>query len=348
MTGAERIDDFVAAVTGIGADVVDERVGPNSGYDLSITFGGAPARIEIKQAGTVTPAIVNRLVRARERRNETPDAIPVLVGERIFDASRALLRHHGWGWLDLRGHLHLEGPGIFIDAEVQPFISRPRRSNALAGSVGLEVAALLLLHPGERPSVRGIARTLKRSASTVSEVLNGLRDEGILTGSAPPEPRSLFWRLADSWNTATASLAALPMTDSGSVDKALRLGLRDPESTLGWAMTDTMAAALYGAPVGVRTGYPPDFYVPTEAVFSRAIRLLGSAENPSDRKCRIRVAPVLLACDHRIDAAQAHLGDARWPLAHPLFVALDLAADPGRGSEILEGWSPPEPWQRVW
>jgi hypothetical protein len=138
------------------------------------------------------------------------------------------------------------------------------------------------------------------------------------------------------------------MTDSGSVDKALRLGLRDPESTLGWAMTDTMAAALYGAPVGVRTGYPPDFYVPTEAVFSRAIRLLGSAENPSDRKCRIRVAPVLMACDHRIDAAQAHLGDARWPLAHPLFVALDLAADPGRGSEILEGWSPPEPWQRVW
>jgi hypothetical protein len=35
-------------------------------------------------------------------------------------------------------------------------------------------------------------------------------------------------------------------------------------------------------------------------------------------------------------------------LAHPLFVALDLAADPGRGREILDGWTPPADVARVW
>jgi hypothetical protein len=35
----------------------------------------------------------------------------------------------------------------------------------------------------------------------------------------------------------------------------------------------------------------------------------------------------------------------RWPLAHPVAVALDLAQDRARGREILDDWSPPE---RVW
>jgi hypothetical protein len=40
--------------------------------------------------------------------------------------------------------------------------------------------------------------------------------------------------------------------------------------------------------------------------------------------------------------------DKPWPLAHPLFVALDLASDPGRGTEILAGWRPQEETVRVW
>ena len=37
-----------------------------------------------------------------------------------------------------------------------------------------------------------------------------------------------------------------------------------------------------------------------------------------------------------------------WPLANPLFVALDLARDPGRGRQILDGWQPPRPWRKIW
>ncbi|HEV2811478.1 MAG TPA: hypothetical protein VGV93_13905 [Acidimicrobiales bacterium] len=38
-------------------------------------------------------------------------------------------------------------------------------------------------------------------------------------------------------------------------------------------------------------------------------------------------------------------GSVPWHLAHPVVVALDLAADPGRGSEALAGWNPAE---RAW
>jgi hypothetical protein len=46
----------------------------------------------------------------------------------------------------------------------------------------------------------------------------------------------------------------------------------------------------------------------------------------------LRIAPVPLVCSRRVDTT----GRAAeiWPLAQPLFVALDLAQDPGRGKEI--------------
>jgi hypothetical protein len=104
-----------------------------------------------------------------------------------------------------------------------------------------------------------------------------------------------------------------------------------------------MAAAAYGAPAGVRSDYPPDFYVPDAATLRRAVHLLGAARDRGSRSATVRVAPVPLACSRRIDAP----GET-WPLAQPLFVALDLAQDPGRGREVLDGWHPEERFGRVW
>jgi hypothetical protein len=71
------------------------------------------------------------------------------------------------------------------------------------------------------------------------------------------------------------------------------------------------------------------------------MRLLGVAADPAYRRASIRVAPVPAVCQQRIDpAARRQDSEAwavvsqRWPLANPLFVALDLAHDPGRGREI--------------
>ncbi|MGH2554163.1 MAG: winged helix-turn-helix transcriptional regulator [Actinomycetota bacterium] len=347
MVDVDWMDAFVAAVTGLGARVSEPEASTDAAFDLFINLSGRTVRVNLKRVSTATPSTLHPLF--AERRITAPDdAIPVLVGDRIVERARDLLRSRGWSWLDLRGHLHLQGPGILVDTKVQPFVSRPERSDALAGQAGLEVAALILLHPDSRPSIRGIARELKRSPSTVSDIMKSLRNEGIIARDGQTAYRDLFWRLAGSWNTSSAALTTEPDPGSASLDRALQLGLDDPESTTGWAMTDTVAATLYGAPIGTRSDYPPDFYVPTKAVFHRALRLLGHTQDSAKRKCRIRVAPVAMACDHRIDAARRRPSNGHWPLAHPLFVALDLAGDPGRGSEILEDWNPPEPWRRVW
>jgi len=111
-------------------------------------------------------------------------------------------------------------------------------------------------------------------------------------------------------------------------------------------LTDTVAASVYGAPVSMRAGHPPDFYVPDQTTVRRALHLLGPAVSASSRACRVRVAPTSLVCDRRVDATS--WAPEPWPLANPLFVALDLAQDPGRGREILQAWTPATPWNRVW
>ncbi|MGI8815476.1 MAG: hypothetical protein ACR2G2_09430 [Pseudonocardia sp.] len=156
----------------------------------------------------------------------------------------------------------------------------------------------------------------------------------------------LFDALADRWDSVAVDLASLPKSGDGAVRDALRLGVDDVEGEIGWALTDSVAAAIYGAPVGVRADGPRDFYVPDEATMRRAVRLLGTASDRASRAAVVRVAPVAAICSGRVDPAP--WAPAEWPLAHPLFVALDLAQDPGRGREILNAWTPPHRWRRVW
>jgi hypothetical protein len=60
-----------------------------------------------------------------------------------------------------------------------------------------------------------------------------------------------------------------------------------------------------------------------------------------------------MVCEQRVAPLMLPAGKGGWPLAHPVFVALDLAKDPGRGGEILDTWTPghldtAKPWKRVW
>lgn len=274
--------------------------------------------------------------------------VGVVVADRVTADARDLLNVAGWGWLDLRGHLHLAGVGLFIDADIPALRQTLPRSGPLAGRVGLEVASLLLLSPDLPAGVRQIAGRLGRAPSSVSEALTSMRTAGLLGEDRRPTIPELFWELARRWSSAASvDVQAVPSpstgTDGGSVEQALRLGCQDVETTTGWALTDTMAAAAYGAPVGVRSDYPPDFYVPDQATLRRAVHLLGAAHDRDSRAATVRVAPVPLVCTRRVDSPKE-----TWPLAQPLFVALDLAQDPGRGREVLDGWNPPDGTPRVW
>jgi hypothetical protein len=253
------------------------------------------------------------------------------------------LRDAGWGWLDLRGHLHIAGQGLFIDADVPALRETPGRTEPLAGRVGLEVAVLLLLAPSKPATVRPVAAALGRAASSVSAVLSSMRAAALIDEQRRPAVPALFWELADRWRPAHVDVASLPSTGDEAVGGALRLGLENVTESSGWALGDTIAAAAYGAAVGSRSDYPPDLYVPDEGILRRATRLLGAAPDHDSRTATLRVAPVPMVCAYRVDSP-----DTRWPLAQPLFVALDLAQDPGRGREILDAWTPAEPAHRVW
>jgi hypothetical protein len=342
---------FTELVEDIGLHLVED--GQLDRPDLVLLdAGGRRVFVELKRLSAPVPAQVSRLMVDEERRT-LPDALHVLVADRIPEAVRAELRSHGWGWLDLRGHLHLAGQGVFVDADVPRVKGRAERADAFSGSAGLEVACSLLLEPDIPHGVRDLARSLRRSPSTVSDVLATLRRQGLVGADGVAVLPNLFWETASAWRPSEVPLMDLPRPGTGSVNAALHLGIDEIEAKPGWALAGTLAAAIYGAPIAARSDHPPDFYVPSQAILRRAIRLLGVAVDADLRRSSVRVAPVPAVCEQRVDplgqqAKKWAFTNEPWPLAKPLFVALDLARDPGRGHEILEGWQPPEPWRRVW
>jgi hypothetical protein len=304
--------------------------------------------VVVKQMSLANVDALQRLSLRTPPAGDEAEPVLVVVADRIPQPSRVWLGEQGMSWLDLRGHLRLVTQGFFVDADVTPQRERPSRSSALAGRVGLEVAALLLAEPGVPPGVRAIASRLDRSASTVSEVLKILREQEHLDRYGLTRPADLFWEVAAIWRPEPADLARVPDPDDRAVSQALGLERVQVEGARGWALTDTRAAMSYGALAGARTDHAPDFYVPDAATLRRAVQLLGPARTTTSRAATVRVAPVPMVCEQRVDPLTLPAGRGGWPLAHPVFVALDLAKDPGRGREILDAWTPPEPWKRVW
>jgi hypothetical protein len=339
------VDSFVAAAEALGIEVTSE-LDDDSGADAVIRLRGGPEfPVRMKVASLVTGVSAADQLR---RWSEPPRGGPVdvVVADRITADGREFLTRAGWSWLDLRGHMRLVGPGLIVDADVPvPSVPLPERAG-IVGRVGVEVATQLLLDPDGQVGIRSTAAALGRSPSAVSRVLHLLRAAGLVDDERRPAVPDLFWELAAHWKPVSHPLAGLPGPGRGPENVVLRLGLDDVETTTGWALSDTVAAAVYGAPVAMRADHARDFYVPDEGTVRRAIQVLGSATTRAASAGRVRLAPVPAVCSQRVDAST--WADEPWPLANPLFVALDLAQDPGRGREILEGWTPEAPWRRVW
>ena len=342
--GAARLRE-VALSLGLG--VAD---GDHPGHEqadlILVSPHGGRVLVEVKRTALVSADGLTRRLREWDAGRE-PGTTGVVVADRVTAEARGRLREAGWGWLDLRGHVHLAAPGIFVDASVptQTVHASPD-SKPLSGRVALGVAVMLLLEPDRPAAVRPLARQMGRAPSSVSAAVSGLRAAGLLNRNGRAQTPELFWELAGRWDTQGTDLATLPDTGRAVANDALRLNVDDVEQTSGWALSDTLAAAAYGASVAIRADHPPDFYVPDETTLRRAVTLLGRSLDHAGRAATVRVGPVPLVCTSRVDPMD--WTKQRWPLAQPLFVALDLAQDPGRGREILNDWTPPEPWHRVW
>lgn len=349
---SERDSDAIAWLTRALAEVGLEPAGEQESADVVpdvVVRGrhGVEFAVEVKRRALVqegdVPGIARGLSAAERRRG----VVGVVVADRITEEAKRRLRAKSWGWLDLRGDLHVEAPGVFVDSRVSAVGSvADVVKEPLAGAVGLELACLLLMEPTRTFGVRQAAAELTRAPSSVSQELGRLRESGLVDATHRPVSPDLFRALARRWRPESVDVASLPGPGASPVNDALRLGLDDPEHQVGWALGDTLAAIAYGAGVSASGTYPPDLYVPDRATLRRGRQLLGAAVSRQDRAGTLRVAPVPMVTSRRVDwTAQAN---PEWPLVHPLFVALDLAQDPDRGSEVLAAWDPPGRWQGVW
>lgn len=329
---------------------------PDSRADLVFMTADEAVVVEVKYRSLVTDDAARRLL---DQNRGTEDAL-LVVGDRVTESARKLLTSdqaissRGGGYLDLRGRLAFRTEHMIIDAPVEPLDDdldgRRARRDPLSGKAGLEVATAILMQPHRGLPVRELARFLGRSPSTVSDILSALRLDSVLDASNKLTGTGLFWEVADRWATSTTYLGIAPDPSDPIVSGPLRLGAIDPDTAdavdrEGWALTGTSAAAAYGAPVAIRSSQPLDFYLPDAAIHRRARTLLGATTSASDAAACIRVAPVPAVVRQRVDPI---ISTSPWPLAHPLFVALDLAQDIGRGREILADWTPPDRWTRVW
>jgi hypothetical protein len=353
--GVEALADTLRHATGSFARSVSVR--PSRDIDILVNLADGRTLVgEVKAAAHAEPARIAKalpewtaeLERLRSDTRDHAGTFAVLVADAIPDATRALLRDAGWSWLDRRGHLFLQAPGLLInDNAVEP---HPRaaptagRSAPINGRAGLAAAAALLIRPEEPPGVRELAREGGLAPSTISAAMKSLRDSSLIDQRGRPLIPEMFWALADAWAPDRVALASAPIPG-----RATRLGLNLGHlDQPGWATSGTLAASAWGAPVPVRSGFPPDFYVPSPRQARAASRQLHAAANWEDRGCTVAVAPVPQVVLPRYDAESLAAPWLEWPLTHPLFVALDLAQDRSRGVEILSGWTPPSEFRRVW
>ncbi|OHV43678.1 transcriptional regulator [Pseudofrankia sp. BMG5.36] len=336
----------VDALLQLGVEARPPGTGADGGVDLVVDPAGVAVPVELKRLSLVSEGIATQLLAASRTPSGSGGPVLMVVADRVTEAARKLLIEQRAGYYDLRGRIALRSISLVIDAEVSPMVTNGERSQGLSGKAGLEVGVELLMEPRAGVVVRELARRLGRSASTVSQVLAALRRDHLVDATNTVTDSRLFWQLAERWPTGRTYLASPPDPgDTTGVGKALRFGLHNGEDETGWALTDTAAAVAYGAPVAVRADQMPDFFIPDHAVLRRATTLLGSATTPAQAQAAVRVAPVAAACARRVELLPDRW---RWPLAHPLFVALDLAQDEGRGREILDAWLPDPRWARVW
>ncbi|MGW6657044.1 transcriptional regulator [Rhodococcus sp. NPDC055024] len=339
---ASAVEAFVIdAFAELGIDAQSPIGEPDTGIDLVLDPGGLAVPIQMKYRSLVTDQVAERLL----TENQSPETTLFVVSDRLTDTARRILVQRRCGYLDLRGRLALRTGSVVIDAEVKALQKRLERSEALSGKAGLEVAASVLMRPERTIAVRELARELGRSPSTVSEILAALRRDSFVDAKNMPTSTDLFWQVAERWPTPRVHLAALPSRGDATLVRPLRLNLDTIENEPGWALTDSAAAAMYGAPLAFRSDQTLDFFVPDSSIARRATTLLGTAASAMQAKATLRVAPVPAVVNHRVDFDANPL---EWPLTHPLFVALDLAQDAGRGREILDAWTPDDRWTRVW
>jgi hypothetical protein len=333
--GREAVKALESAIARIGLRTSR----PTSGADFEVHLpDGGVLVVEVKAATTPTVDRARGLAEQAGAGSTT-----VVVADQITAPVRAALNDAGVGWLDRRGHLRLVAPGCFIDTDM-PAI--PRRGpgqdvkrEAIAGRSGLAAAASLLVRPDDPMGVGQIALAASLNPSSITRALARLADahlaERLDRGRYRPLVPELFWALVAAWPREHVAIRwhTPPEHDD-------RLAFWDDDLTKpGWAAAGVPGAMAWGAPLVATADFPIHLYAPDEQLVRDAAMLHADG---AGTQALLSVDPIGL-----ITAERYHAGSLAWPVAHPLFCALDLT-EAARDREALEQWSPPPEFERVW
>ncbi len=354
---AHQIEDAIEDLITIGLSARGINFQRTSDASVTIDVGRQtwPAKVIARDA--VSRRDVEELLATEARGSK------IVVANHISTDAKDLIERRNadqpnfwWSWLDRRGDLqlnHPHGSGV-VDFDASALggraalpggwrLASPRSDGPIRGRAGLGYAAMILLDPERRPSIREVAAAAGMSHGAVGEASKVLRQAGLVLASGDPQTPELFWALADAWGpTCVTPVHVLPTHSQAVRLRANADDLAEP----GWALGGDAAASAWGAPV-FAAETKPWIWVPTEADARRVERSLDPA-TWHDYSAVVAVTPTLVASRHRMQPPSA-TDPTFLPTLHPLFLALELAQDPARGREILDQWTPDAPEvHRAW
>ena len=290
--------------------------------DLLLEVDDQILLIEVKNR--VTESDVGGVVTQMHNYGKAAKADGVMVvADRISMPARQVLSSSGIGWLDRRGHLRMQWPGLLVDSDVPRLVAEPTdRVVELFSAAGCDVAMALLLAPTERLGTMEIARRTGRSPGRASELLAAMRHAGLVESTGQPLIPDLFNALADEWLPRWYALAATP-----------------PPATM-YRLSGTLGAIWHRAPVVATSDWPPEIYVDDRWNLRHLLSSVGLAdEGPA--AASVALCPSIYGFSIGAGMNQG------FRVANHVVVALDLAQDIGRGREILDAWTP-DGHIRVW
>lgn len=126
-------------------------------------------------------------------RAQSATASVLVVFERSSPEARALFRQRGVSYAAADGELFVLAPPVYVE--------RPARSRSLRdagapqtapfGIRASRAARWLLLHLGERPTIRQLAREVELSEAMVSRTVRALAEDGLLVVDSDPDDARL-------------------------------------------------------------------------------------------------------------------------------------------------------------
>ncbi len=330
-----------------------------SGDDqVAVTVGqqGWPATVIARDAVSLSDA--RELTATETKGSKVVVANQLSAEAKDFLAEQnSAARSFGWSWLDRRGEMALNHPrasGVIqfdLDAvDRNPSrpggwrLSSPRSDGPIRGRAGISYAAAVLLDPTRRPSIREVAVAAEMSHGAVGDAAKLLRNVGLIGPTGDPEIPDLFNALAEAWGpTRIVPVATAPSKEQADHMRAEAADL----DSVGWGLGGDAATLSWGAPMFHLGRSRPWIWVAHDADARRAGRALGPA-SWDESAAVFAVAPTLLVCRTRL-RSPGKPKPTFLPTVHPLFLALELAQDASRGREILDQWTPKQPYiHRVW